>query len=196
MKNIIFLIAILALIGVMMVVFGLQKKEQPIEEMVIESIIPKETATTTTEVSSEIDTSNWKTYRNEEFGFEVKYQPYWQTGTYDIVGIQDKRFIPMIFNQYDSNQNTALPLLNFTISDKGFNFPNENYFKDELIHGNLFKIYKSSEFLGFNYYTEISLKNNFYFLIKVGQIESNDEALNRFREIISTFRFFGVDVSI
>jgi|SRR3989344_2160498 len=30
------------------------------------------TATTT----EEIDTSNWKTYRNEEYGFEFKYPPY------------------------------------------------------------------------------------------------------------------------
>jgi len=37
----------------------------------------------------DIDTSNWKTYRNKEFGFEVKYPEGWQINTDEIGEIQE-----------------------------------------------------------------------------------------------------------
>ncbi|MFQ5901861.1 MAG: hypothetical protein ACE5IH_09935, partial [Thermodesulfobacteriota bacterium] len=38
------------------------------------------------EIQPEIDTSDWKTYRNEEYGFEVKY-PKWLT----LVEVSDRK---------------------------------------------------------------------------------------------------------
>lgn len=41
------------------------------------SKIDKELSSLSTEVSKPIDTSNWKTYKNEKYGFEIKYPKSW-----------------------------------------------------------------------------------------------------------------------
>ena len=38
----------------------------------------------------EIDTSNWKTYRNEEYGFEVKYPEEWEISSEKASGSQEQ----------------------------------------------------------------------------------------------------------
>jgi len=47
----------------------------------------------------EIDTSDWKTYRNEEYGFEVKYPEEWITvkrnlNQWNIIGFREKKLQP------------------------------------------------------------------------------------------------------
>ena len=79
------IILVLAVV-ILGVVFGLEKREvkAPVvknNEKIKESAEITSTTKTTTSTketeNSEIDTSNWKTYRNEEFGFEVRYPKQW-----------------------------------------------------------------------------------------------------------------------
>jgi hypothetical protein len=72
------LLIILGVIMISAVGFGIWKINKEIEKITkgtSESVIPKKVKT------GEIDTSDWKTYRNEQFGFEVKYPP-----NYEILG--------------------------------------------------------------------------------------------------------------
>ena len=76
-KKIIAIVIILVLIMITLgVVLGLIKNKwggHPIVENNKQPI----TTTTTSPVLDKIDTSNWKTYRNEELGFEMKYPESW-----------------------------------------------------------------------------------------------------------------------
>ena len=85
-KKIIAIAIILILIVITLgVVLGLVKNEwgkQPIVENNKQPI----TATTTSPALNDIDTSDWKTYRNEELGFETKYPESW-----NVIKLSDSR---------------------------------------------------------------------------------------------------------
>ncbi len=52
------------------------------------------------------DTSNWKTYRNEEFNFEIKYPEDWETRTYtkgDLNGLVDDGGVGIISKTLGEN---------------------------------------------------------------------------------------------
>jgi hypothetical protein len=64
-----------------------EKLEEPQEPVVQpeEKVMPQEPATqpkepTTAESTESVDTQNWKIYRNQEFGFEMKYPLDWHFG--------------------------------------------------------------------------------------------------------------------
>ena len=53
-------------------------------------------------INSEIDTTTWKTYRNDEYGFEVKYPPNWKwRKNYTLIVFYDPDF-----SQGESTQTT------------------------------------------------------------------------------------------
>ena len=79
-KNIVLILTILLVVVILGVFFGLEKREVRAPTVKNNEKIKEttKTATSTKETeNSEIDTSNWKTYRNEEFGFEVRYPEEW-----------------------------------------------------------------------------------------------------------------------
>ena len=72
-KTLIFSILLLA--GLILVVSGCLKKPPVNTNQPINQNQNQNTSTTTT--TSEIDTSDWQTYRNKEYGFEFKYPLDW-----------------------------------------------------------------------------------------------------------------------
>lgn len=82
-KRTLFIILLIIILtgGVAITAVYIEKElSQPQEEPLISlSTKPGEIAPETTPTEpSEIDTSKWKTYRNEEYGYEVKYPKNWQ----------------------------------------------------------------------------------------------------------------------
>ncbi len=165
-----------------------EAKERPADK------ISTTTMAKNTDVSAEeIDTSDWQTYRNEEYGFEVKYQPYWKKATYGVEnnlaqGIE--KFV--LLNNYKSKQkNNSIPLLNFTIFNEKFSseIVQGEYINDITINNINFKIYKKISYSGFKYSAVVNLKDERYLLIAVSQIKNENEAWGVFEKILSTFKF-------
>ena len=67
MKKQYLVIAAVLIIALGAGVFVWQKQGKQVQEQ------PKQEDTAKTDISTDIDTSDWKTYRNEEYGFEVRY---------------------------------------------------------------------------------------------------------------------------
>jgi len=120
-KNIVLILTILLVVVILGVFFGLEKREVRAptvknNEKTKESTKTASTTkitTSTKETLSEIDTSNWKTYRNEEFGFEIKYPEGWsasETNDYYSFVVKDKSEsflyigIPPLGFSYDENE--------------------------------------------------------------------------------------------
>ena len=85
LKLILIIFSILIIAGTGYAGWGIWKEIENIENQTRELII-KPRANIETE-TSEIDTSDWLTYRNEEYGYYIQYPPFWRLEIYnhDIV---------------------------------------------------------------------------------------------------------------
>lgn len=139
-----------------------------------------------------IDTSDWKTYRNEEYGFEVRYPSDWYKFE-DSQGIQLSSMSPDDPEQHSSNG--LISTLTISYKDKQINevtatFQNENGLvkKDITLSGNL-KAFEIT-FVG-AYGGEIHLITLVPIEDGTLQIHYVHNSLYQaiFRNILSTFRF-------
>ncbi len=79
-------------------------------------------------VLEEIDTSNWKTYRNEEYGFEVKYPEGWELDTY----IDDKKNLEIYLGEKGKTYNLEGSMKRAIYVSFAKNKINENLSQKEL----------------------------------------------------------------
>jgi len=84
---------------------------------------PEPTATTTEPeiITSDVDTSEWKTYRNEEYGFEVKYPAKYDDAKNYSVWIASNKEIGLLFDWGVNKGQEGI----FSISAYDKNFKNE-----------------------------------------------------------------------
>ena len=85
-KNIIVLLSIIILAVLAGGFWFVGNQENKKETANSQSVIQEEQ-----EAGNEIDTSDWLTYRNEEYGFEVNYPKDWEYDTIDGITFGDKK---------------------------------------------------------------------------------------------------------
>jgi len=92
--------------------------------------------------SSEIDTADWLTYRNEEYGFEVKYPKDWIIETYEGKYNEDEKklqeeadWVQFAFHTKDEQkiknyQESMMANIDISVSNKLSNFTLEDYLRE------------------------------------------------------------------
>ncbi|NTU98783.1 hypothetical protein HGA64_02130 [Candidatus Falkowbacteria bacterium] len=158
---------------------------------------PPTSTTTSLNIGTTTKTDDWQVYRDELSGIEFKYQPYWKKATHGIAGdLAEQKIVKLsLFNNYNSSQKEALPLLNISIygADRKFNSFEKDvagvFLKKQKINNVEMSVYKKESYFGTGYSSLIKLKNGNFLLIKIDQIKSNGESIKIFNQIISTVRF-------
>jgi len=141
---------------------------------------------------SEIDISDWKTYRNKEYGFEFRYPKEW--GVYESLSSK-KDYSNVIF--YVIGDNVGRIMFEMWLGTKNEVEEPQEYIKNEkeLIEANQFgsTLYKTT------YYSDVTeqLRIHLHIITSSGEMgwaryyyfPSNQEEASNFQFILSTFKF-------
>jgi len=159
------------------------------------------------------DTANWKTYRNEEYGFEVKYPADWELETFERNNIKDvinfnspevKQASP-VFPQYNQRKISIRIYKNLNIQEEMKNEKlgaqiidknaaiNETKIKVNNISSDqielLYQMVGSKKNLEISTY--VSYNNNIYKIHLLGFALMQDEQISKeiYNSFLSTFKF-------
>ena len=177
-----------------------QKADQPIEKNIVGKEKLNEQAEVIANLTEELDTSDWQTYRNEEYGFELKFpsdyyysineysknlEISFQHKKYSSGGFEWPRYTVKVFNNYGLSLNKWLQN-EWLNQDKGLRNRFKNQINILLINGqqitidNMEAIKLSldeewySVFITNNHDKTIKLSCIFYSTIDEKQIQLND----------------------
>lgn len=212
-KNIWLLIGALTVLcaGVVGVDAYLSKKAAPVVGNSEEELLEEQTSTEPEGISStsEIDTSNWKTYKNEEYGFEIRYPKSWHIyKSYEIIVIstypEDTLEIPSAYGLITINHRINITLDKLLETYKGLTehpkssniFPGSKEFFFEKITIDAVKGHKvtaiSKEGVnesGIVYFLPDRSNQGFFQFIGSFKGNKNEKHAQRFEKMLSTFKF-------
>jgi len=142
------------------------------------------------------ETAGWKTYRNEEYGFEFSYPAYFTNIENEKLNKHPNYGGDYYFSVLISQpEDPTWKYLRYFQVEVTNGVPSESIFKlrssDVTVGNDLLKIYWfiGGEDVGVASFGQIPIqKNNRWFLLNIKR-ESQEELENDFRRILSTFRF-------
>ncbi len=141
----------------------------------------------------EDETADWQTYKNEEYGFEIKYHPYWESAGIGLINENSNNIDLLVLNNksYKKQDNNAFPVLSFNLLNSFDEIENGVgiLVENKKIDNKSIGIYKEETYFGDKYTAVIGLQDDKFFMIHVCQIENRNESLEVFNQILSTFRF-------
>jgi len=154
------------------------------------NVIPVGTGIQETATTTEIDTADWKTYRNEEYGFEFRYPQYysvnkkysiWETdnGAYNLKkewGVNKEQETVFSISVYRGKEiNSFLSSNPFVYGLTGQKITINNIIGDKL-----------------NYLRILIYKNNYAFIVYSSFMDSSVSLseYNEYKNILNTLKFF------
>jgi len=130
-KNILLIIGLLILISLGVILglrLSLKQKPQPTPPQSVQAPAISQPTQAPQQKQEPIDTSNWKTYRNEEYGFEVRYPTNWEVEESNLFVYEDKYMPSIEFGEkvrnYIRKRVNIVIYKNFKDLPDSNNFPN------------------------------------------------------------------------